>query len=84
MSDITQRLKAQRHEHTQLINQITKLEYELAIRKSQNKKLFKIVNRYYTLQQIRLMMEGDRMMGGDFGNGLGLGRDGRIRLEKGG
>lgn len=72
MSDITQRLKAQRHEHTQLIHQITKLEYELAIRKSRNKKLFKIVNRYYTLQQIRLMMEAD------VDSGLGLGRDGRL------
>jgi len=68
MSDITQRLKAQHHEQSQLIQQISKLEVELAIRKSRNNKLFKIVNRYYALQQIRLMMEDD--------NGLGLGRVG--------
>jgi len=72
MSDITQRLKAQHHEQSQLIQQISKLEYELAIRKSRNKKLFKIVNRYYTLQQIRLLMETD------VGNELGLGSDGRL------
>ena len=75
MSDITQRLKAQRHEQSQLINQISKLEYELAIRKSRNKKLFKIVNRYYTLQQVRLMMEADDKL--ERRHGLGSGREGR-------
>ena len=81
MSDITQRLKAQRHEQSQLIQQITKLEVELAIRKSRNNKLFKIVNRYYALRQIRLLMEGDN---GDWGGREGrLGRDGRLGFGEG-
>ena len=75
MSDIKQRLKAQRLEQSQLIQQISKLEVELAIRKSRNKKLLSIVNRYYTLQQVRLMMEGDlEGRDGRLGrDGLGLG-----------
>ena len=73
MSDINQRLKAQRHEQSQLIQQISKLEVELAIRKTRNKKLFKIVNRYYALQQMRLMMDDDN---------LRLGGDGRLGREE--
>ena len=82
MSDIKQRLKAQHHEQSQLIHQISKLEVELAIRKSRNNKLFKLVNRYYTLQQIRLMMEaeGNSEWGG---RELGLGRDGRLGFGEG-